>query len=114
MPGVSTPPATVTAPQPTRFEYEMGYHRAVVERLPDGVLWQVSIASSLVGQMETLIYDDEQLAHDGAKVYLQGVYDAEMAVRATFYEAYQAAYGRESAPEEHGPAWVDPTPPPPA
>lgn len=108
---MSTPPVTALAPEATRFEYAMGYHRAVVERLPDGE-WHVSVVSSLVNQLETLIYDDEQLAHDGAKVYLQGVYDAEMLVRTTFYSAYTTAYGRGSAPEEHGPAYVDPTPPP--
>lgn len=106
-----TPPVVISDPKPSRYEYEMGYHRATVERLPGGTLWQVSVASSLVAQLETLIYDDEVLAQDGAKLYLKGVYDSEMAVRQTFYNAYLKAYGRGAAPEAHGPQYVAPEPP---
>lgn len=112
-----TPPVVVSDPIPSRYEYAMGYHRAVVERVENPgapLLWYVSVVSSLTGQLEELYYDDETLAQDGAKTYVKGIYDAEMAVRQTFYNAYLTAYGRGSAPEEHGPNYVAPAPPPPA
>jgi len=107
----TTPPVTLTDPKLARYEYRMGYHTAVVELMAGDVLWQVNVVSQLTAQLETLIYDDEELAKAGAQGYVKGLYDAEMALRQTFYTAYLKAYGRGSAPETHGPEYVAPTPP---
>lgn len=107
-----TPPVTVLAPELTRYEYKMGYHSATVERLPDGKLWEVSLSSVLTGQLETLIYDDEELAKTGAQGYVKGLYGAEQSVRQAFYLAYLPAFGRGSAREAHGPNYTAPAAPP--
>ena len=107
-----TPPVTLTDPRLKRYEYEMGYHSAVVELMPaigaGPALWNVNVVSQLTGQLETLLYDDEELAKAGAQAYVKGLYNAEMALRDTFYQAYSTAYGRGSAPDTHGPSYVAP------